>query len=236
LKGIAKFGTDKNRVRKEQRVGGLNRRLAAQLANSALPVRIRTLSERQRSVRHELTAFRDLWPLSLLKRLHDISRTGSHSVVVEVQFLERDEEGKLHSKWEPRNLGTISGAAVMNTSTIRDVGTRLSAATAALREAASPGDHTEGTMKKWVDALDAVDGCESDLELLHSAMVAFQRPENLRMLCWAVRSDSDQLLVVGEYLRTVNGFMVSTEQARRTLNAWRNEIVAKYNAHGLRVP
>jgi hypothetical protein len=232
---VAKFGTDVNRVRKEQRVGHLKRRLAFHLGNAGLPERIRALSERQRGTRKRLAEFRDLWPLFLVRRLQDISRTGNNSVRIEVKFLERDEEDKVRSKWEPRELGSITDVGVMNVSSLHDVATRLTAAEAALREAAA-GEQSERKLKKWVDILDAVDGCEADLELVPKAIEAFQRPENLKLLCWCVRSDADQLEVVLEVLRIISPESVSRNAARRTLNDWKKEICTEHNAQDLRVP
>jgi len=72
----------------------------------------------------------------------------------------------------------------------------LKAAAKSLADAVVSREQAEKELRGWLDTLDDVSKCEAELEATANALKAFSHADNLKLLCWTVRRDADQLATI----------------------------------------
>ena len=232
-----KFAAEASRVRRELRVDDLIARASVKLNDAAFRQRVASVAERQHQLREQVTQARDAWPQSLLGRLREMVKTGNRAVMIELRYAEYDREKKREVvSWQPFALGSIASIEAVDATHLRQIGERVRAAISALDEAKPSGEVSEKALRAWVESLEGVDQCAAELDEISLALESFHRPENLKLLCWTVRSYNEQIEIVKAVLGVLpHDGRPTDEAARLTRNSWHTEIRASNAGRDFRV-
>lgn len=229
------FATEASRVRRELRVEELIRGINARLNDPAFRQRAEAVVTRHHQVRDRVGSAREVWPHSLLQRLLDMVKTGRRTVDVEFRYVERDKEGRESSTWQAVTLGSIVGAEGLDVLHMRRLAERLGNITRTLAEAAPARDLPERTLREWRRTLEDLDQCEGEIDEVVKALGTFQEPENLHLLCWLVRNDTDRRAVVRAIMER-DGAHATDGLVQATMKAWAADIRASNQGRDFRVP
>lgn len=238
----AHFGADSNfaaeatRITRELRINDLVKRLKDRFDDPIFRSRLEAAVERQKVLRDAVGRGRHRWPEPLLLRLASMTKTGNRAVTIEIQYSETDSEsGRETVTWQPAMLGNIAAPEGLNPARIREIAKRLEAVWETLNQAVPSNEQPEKLLRKWNGSLDDVDRCEAELEEVSASLQAFERPENLRLLCWLVRQDHLQLAVVRAVLELSGTGVVTEAAVRSTRRTWHDAIRAAHGDRDFRV-
>lgn len=203
--------------------------------------RLSAAIERHRQIMERVRRLREALPFATLERLSDAAKSGRREVALEFETPEPREDEKTKKvytihKWKREPFGYISSPAALDAARLKSIADRLREAGLALTYAEASLEQKVSQMRDWAQAINGLDDCERDIVAASADLNAFSQPENLRMLCWLCRDESDQEQCAGIALQTVSRDAVKPAEAKRARRQWYQEIVAAKDGRRFRVP
>jgi hypothetical protein len=229
------FATEASRVRREVQVDDLVRRLDARLTDQGTRERVSTAFASYRALSEEFSSYCQSWPRSLVKRMQEMGRSGDRAVRIQYLYAEKDEKGNVTREWVDDSLGTIAGIDIFQPAVLTPVRERLSTARTALSFAVASREQSAKQLRQWLAEIEAADGSATEIDALRAKAASFNEAANLKLLCWTIRNDDDQISIVHAVVERISGTSVSIATARETRKQWQHGIRARNAGRDFRV-
>lgn len=224
------FGTDSQfkeaaaRATREIKIDSAIARIRERLEDPNYQPRVQTLRAQHEEISQLMQRYRRMWPDNLYQVLLNMAKTRNRDVLIEVRYIEKDDDGRALHRWEPTVLGRVSSPGIFSSSTLSDAEMLIRAAEVTLIEAKPSPDAKLKQLEHWAISLESVERSEALLSEVQRELAAFNSPENLKLLCWLVRSDDDTLSVIARAVEILNGASISAARALEIRREWSSEI------------
>lgn len=187
---------------------------------AALSARVAAAMGRVKAVREVVRQFESTLTKGATKQLNDMAKTGSRTVSVEVQYIEKDDDDKDKTTWRRRDVGTMQGIGVWNigdtTRLYNDLQRVKDAAIAAVVSRAEKEKH----LKDWRETLEQLPRIEDRIEAMERALADFKAPSNLVMLFGLGRDQSKNAELAALMLKVGGDPNPSNRQVQRLLSEY----------------
>lgn len=230
------FSRERNRVRRELNIINYVERLSELLKDrNEFFSQINTAIARLRYIRESVKAINDELPRSVVQALRDMAKTGNRAVLIQIQYIEEDKDGKKEIRWVDQNIGSISGVGVWEPTRIQDTFRMLSVIKLAAEAAEITREAGERRLKTWMDTLSELPRCASRIDDLEKDYDNFATFENLKRLCYLIRNYDEQCQTARHALKFGGIATPSAEDDKRLLNKMNSDIRSIIDGRNFRV-
>ncbi len=232
----ANFAMEKRRINREISISD-----SLDTLNSLLSNRVRfeksleTEFARMRQLRSSRKSLESRLPQRLLQALYAMAKTGSRSVSIQIQYIERDEGGNEKSEWVEQPMGNISGSSIWLYSSLGSVFALLTAIEKTLGEVTLTRDAGEKSLKKWSSTLSELSALTTAIDKLQADYASFIEFDNLMLLTFLIASRDEQVQIVRLALEYRGDSSPSDADAEKLLKKMEAEIRAGNGNRNFRV-
>ncbi len=236
FKADKNFAIEKNRVRREINISNYMERLTELLKDrSAFIAQVDTEVDRLIFVRDSVRYISKALPDRVVQVLKDMSKTGNRAIGIQVQYEEKDENGRTLVEWVDQSIGSISGVKVWEASLIQDTLRKLREIRDAAQAVKITKDAGEKKLKGWLDTLSELSRCVAridDFEKDHDNFATF---DNVRKLCFLVRNHQEQSEIARYALRYDGHESPSIDDGKNLLHDLNAEVRKAFGNRNFRV-
>jgi hypothetical protein len=226
----AVFTAAAERVDKEITIGLLEAALRPLIDDPSMPDRLNDVKRRWRQLYDRAANLPGQLTEPLRKELSARRKQASLDVVinviqVETEIDENKRERKIVTR-HPTRWGVLSGLQALDIRPLGKIGLRLDDAGAAIRQAVISGDQSKDTLSKWLADLQYIERADQALKQHEANLLAFCRPDNLKLLWLLFSGRFEQLSAIRVALEIISRKRVMDDEVATTREAWAQEIKA----------
>lgn len=190
------FNADKNFRREKRRVNdAITRRRYAERLSTHLANSLQLLSDIASAIadlnvfRHDFRELRDSLPSDVLRTLINRAKARDNKVEVEIEYREKDENGRTYTNWVPHTVGSIRGLTLWNIplSELPDLTRQLNHLSDVLRTAQVSTSTPIKALKESVAAIDRLPELQIQVLEYQDSFRQFNSRQNFKVLCYLTR-------------------------------------------------
>jgi hypothetical protein len=226
------FAQDIAKARREIEFDSLKARLRAAHANADTPSRLDALKVELQRLYDAADALVEALPKEVLRKLHNMAKTGRTVVPIQVRY---DEPGEKPTdppvvKWQERSIGTVRGVAAISLEDLRALSTSVRQVRNASEDETPFDIWPVEKLREKVKIFDSVPAIENAIRSAAEAWLVFSDQANLDRCAFLATQEEEQRQV----FRLARGTAVRKTIADEAWRAARKQISAEYRERPFR--
>lgn len=230
----ARIKTDRSKYLNEKRRRERLTQLDDLLADKELKLeKLKELEDELRIIQNRVKDFSDSLGVRTLRRLHDISRTGTNTIYVDAitynEYVDDDGEKQKERQVAPTKIGTLNGVSIFNDYSYQSMRSSIRAVKIAYEEAEFISDNIKTSqLESLTSSMADIDRVTSEAQKIGQEEASFFA-NDLGLLCYLVDDKSERYKTAKLVLER-SGEQVGKEKAKSWITESDKEMKKSLNA------